>query len=174
MQFSKANKGMLLLASGKVSDALKELEEAKTIADQIGTKWIIPELLANMALAYLASSDVERSYQYALDSLTEAEKNKDTSDIGYAKDVLGQVEVARHDWTLAEQHFKQAISTYEQIGNRHRAARMRCHLADAFVQQGKFAEAENLLRQAVAVFQELKLEHEIKKAEELLEKIAHG
>ena len=36
--------------------------------------------------------------------------------------------------------------------------------------QGKFAEAEDLLRHALAVFQELKLEHEIKKAEELLEK----
>ena len=32
----------------------------------------------------------------------------------------------------------------------------------------KATEAETLLRQALAVFQELKLEHEIKKAEELL------
>jgi len=34
-------------------------------------------------------------------------------------------------------------------------------------------EAETLLRQAVAVFQELTLAHEIKKAEELLAKITY-
>jgi len=47
---------------------------------------------------------------------------------------------------------------------------MRGHFADALLRQGKPAAAETLLRQALAVFQELKLEHEIKKAEELLAK----
>ncbi len=46
--------------------------------------------------------------------------------------------------------------------------------ADAQLRPGKSAEAEPLLRQAVAVFQELKLDHEIKKAEELLQRAQKG
>jgi len=50
---------------------------------------------------------------------------------------------------------------------------MMSHFDDALLRQGKSAEAETLLRQALAVFQELKLEHEIKHAEELLATIRH-
>ena len=112
-----------------------------------------------------------RSLHQALKSVISS--NKPKLDIAYALDTIGQVKAARYDWTLAEQHFNQAISTYEQIGNRHKAARTRCHFAATLIQQGKPAKAESLLRQALAVFQELKLEHEIIKAQELLTKVGH-
>lgn len=51
---------------------------------------------------------------------------------------------------------------------------MMSHFDDALLRQGKPAGAETLLHQALAVFQELKLEHEIKKAEELLANIQGG
>ena len=53
----------------------------------------------------------------------------------------------------------------------HHERQRRCYFADALLRQGKPAAAETLLRQALAVFQELKLDHEIKKAEELLKKV---
>lgn len=74
--------------------------------------------------------------------------------------------MARQEIESAIAHFNQAISLHEQCGDRHKAARTRCHFADALLQQGKPAEAETLLRQALTVFQELKLDHEIKKAED--------
>ncbi len=48
------------------------------------------------------------------------------------------------------------------------------YFANALLRQSKPAETETLLRQALAVFQELKLAHEIKNAEELLAKVEHG
>lgn len=60
-----------------------------------------------------------------------------------------------------------SLLTGKMIGACHKMAQTRCHFAAVLLRQGKPAAAESLLRQALAVFQKLKLEHESKKAEEL-------
>lgn len=170
MQFSKGIRGRLLLAMGKVSEALQELEETKSITEQYGAWWYISNLYADLCLAHLASGNLERAYQYGMDSLSKAEQSQQPNDISYSLDALGQVDAARYNWALMEQHFSRAISLYEQIGNRYEVAQTQYHFAEALLQQGKPEEAEKRLHEALAIFEDLKLEHEIAKVQQFLAK----
>ena len=173
MLYAKAKKGTFLLELGKLSQALQELEEAKALMQQSGSGWYTPTLYADLALTYLALKDIPNAYQYGINSLAEAQKTDQEVDRADAFDTLGMVESSRKNWDKAVDYFNQAVSAHEKIGDHRKEAIARCHFADALLRQGKSAEAESLLRQALAVFQELKLEHEIKKAEELLAKVTH-
>ncbi len=174
MLHSKQFMGSLFLDMGKPLEALQELEEAKVKAEQTGGRWKIVDIYSDMALTYLALGKLEQAYQYAIDGLSEAQKRNVKTSKAQALDTLGQVEAVRQNWEIAAQYFIDAISLREETGNRHQSAKVRYHFADALLRQGKSAEAEPLLRQALAVFQELKLAHEIKKAEELLAKVKGG
>jgi len=170
LHYAKAVKGALLLSLEKFPEALQELKEARILADQCGARWDITFIDADIARAYLALNDLNCSYQYAHKSLIESERRKSPFEVGNACDVLGQVETARQDWMLAAQHFQRAIALFEQVGNRYNASKAQYHFAEALCQQGKIEEAEMLLQKALETFQDLKIEHEVVKVQEILTK----
>ena len=128
-------------------------------------------LYATFALAYCAIGDINISFQYAYEGLQKAELIKRPYFIGYAADVLGQIEMARKNWEHAIKYFNHAISAYRQGDYRHQIARSQSHLADLLLRQGKIEDAEIPIHQALKVFQELNLEYEIKNVEKFLKKL---
>jgi len=126
-------------------------------------------MYADLAMAYLALSDLEKAYQHATSSLADTEKNVGHFNSGYALDALAQVEVAREDWLSATEHFRQAIDHYQQDENRHCVALVQRHFAEALFKQGERQQAIALLHTALTTFQELNLAHEIAAAQKLLD-----
>ena len=86
------------------------------------------------------------------------------------EDVLDEFRQLTPDAQDYERLINQALREWLSAQNVKELVREELHE----IIQGKSAEAERLLRQALAVFQELKLEHNIKKAEEWLVKVEHG
>ena len=123
---------------------------------------------ANLALAYLAESDLESAYEQASLSLAATEKGQ-VFDQGYAHYAMAQIEGVRQDWESAAQHFSQAINIFHQVGDRHYAARAQRYFAEELLRQGKRREAVELLQAALATFQELRLAHAITETQRLLD-----
>lgn len=172
MLYAKVMKGELLLYWGNISGALQELEDIKRILEQnhLDEWWYISNIYINLALAYLLSTDLENASRYVKRGLAEAEKFGAAEDIAYAHDAFGQVETVEKHWEAAAQHFTQAIAIYEQMGYLRSIARCQYHFAEALLQQDKAEETEALLHKALKTFQDLKIEYEIVKVQELFTK----
>ena len=159
-------RGVLLLDRERPREAIQELKRAIALSDQIGTQW--NDMRANLALAYLAESDLESAYEQASLSLAATEKGQ-VFDQGYAHYAMAQIEGVRQDWESAAQHFSQAINIFHQVGDRHYAARAQRYFAEELLRQGKRREAVELLQAALATFQELRLAHAITETQRLLD-----
>jgi len=166
--FALASKGLVLSSLGKPQLAISALTEALTISESIGADWGMVYMHADITRAYLALSDSDKAYQHASKSVVWAQKILGEFNLGYALEALGQTEAAREDWETAIQHYNEAIEHYRQDHNRHFAARVQCHLAELWQQQGKQSEAFSLLNEALDIFRELELPHEIARAENLM------
>ncbi len=173
IQFTKDVHGGLLLALGKYSQALLVLEEAKTIIESYKTDfwWNIREVYARLALACLSLKDIEKSHYYSVESLSKAIKGRQIAGVAHSYYVFGQVEAARQRWDSAQKNLNKAIEIYKKIGDRHFVAQVKRNLADTLLKQNKISEAASLLKEAMQVFQELNLEHEIIKTQPLLDAI---
>ena len=86
------------------------------------------------------------------------------------EDVLDEFRQLTPDAQDYERLINQALREWLSAQNVKELVREELHE----IIQGKSAEAERLLRQALAVCQELKLEHEIKNAEELFANVKGG
>jgi tetratricopeptide (TPR) repeat protein len=167
--YARATKARILLARGKPQEAIDELRHAITLSEQIGAMWNMPSMYADLAIAYLALSDLETAYQHATRSVACA--GTDHFELGHALDALAQVEAAQQSWKAAAEHFTQAIVFFQKIRDRHFVARAQRHFAEALLQQGEQQEAVELLETALATFQKLGLPHEIAETQHLLDTI---
>lgn len=168
MAFAKHSNGELLLAFGKPSEALEEFAQARELYVQVGALWNQVMVQADLARAYLALRRLKEAYEAAQEGLRQAEASEHRYALGEVLDALGRVEVARHDWTSASQHFNRAIRTYRRAGNRHWVARSQRHLAQMLLKQGKKGQATRLLRSALATFRKLELQREVARTEEMI------
>ena len=87
---------------------------------------------------------------------------------GLALDALGQVEAAAGNWALADQHFNESMSIHRQADHHASLARVQRHYADSLLRQGNKSEAADVLRAALATFNELDLPTEAAKTQQLL------
>jgi tetratricopeptide (TPR) repeat protein len=71
----------------------------------------------------------------------------------------------------ARKRYKQAISIFEEVGDKSEEAHVRLHLAEILLDEGKAAEAESLARQSADVFLETRAEQYLVEAH-LLESTA--
>jgi len=164
IQYARMIKGKLLLAVGNVSEALEELKQAKKIQEQIEEKISYPEVLGYIALTYLELGDIQSAYQSALDSVSEAEKNKEAFSISFANQVLGQIEFNKGDFESATIHLTKALS----CGDIHLVAITNRLFAEMLLQKREKQKAIELLQTAMTTFKELNLAHEIEKTQKVL------
>jgi tetratricopeptide (TPR) repeat protein len=167
--YGQASEGFLLLAHGKPAEAVTSLTEAIALSERLGVAWGMDDMYADLAMAYLALSDLERADQSARRGLEYAEQTHDHFKLGYALDALARVEAARQEWEPALNHFGQAIGHYEQDGNRDFVARAQRHLAQALLSRGDWQQAAQLLRAALATCQALELPHGVAETQRLLQ-----
>ena len=167
--YGQASKGFLLLAQGKPGEAVTELTEAIALSERISVAWGMDDMHADLAMAYLALSDLERADQSARRGLAYAEQTQDHFKLGYALDALARVEAARQEWESALHHFNQAIDHYKQGRNPDFVAQAQCHLAEALLGRGDRQQAAELLQAALATYQALELPHDVAETQRLLQ-----
>jgi predicted ATPase len=179
LAYGRSIRAAILLAQGSARDAVAELTRAIELARQLGSDWNMPYMVANLAMAHLALSELEAAHRWAAESVRLVEKASGTSEkasvqfaLGYALDALARVEAAGQNWESASQHFTRAIAVHHKAGHRLLAARAQRDFAEGLLRQARRQEAVALLRAALATFQELSLESDVAETQKLLDESA--
>ena len=128
----------------------------------------MPYMYADLAMAYMAMSDIAAAYLHAQRALSYTKDTDSQFEMGISLLALARIEVVRNEWNEAEQHFQQAIAIHRKFGYRHFEGRARRDYAEALLQRGEKIKADKLLRQALRIFRKLDLVNETAKTEELL------
>jgi predicted ATPase len=165
-------RGCVLLELRKPHEALNDLTRAIGLSEKIGAGWNIPGMVADLAVTYLALSDIETAYQKAGEAVAHAERESDVNyyQLGYALDALGQVEVARQALESAHQHFERAIELHQQDGDGASVAKVQCHYAETLLAEGQRQEAIDLYKKALTSFEEQGL---MRRAERMRSTLQH-
>jgi tetratricopeptide (TPR) repeat protein len=148
---TRANLGSALLASGKVSEARTQFEEAVTLGDKIGEPKAAR--LAKVGLASVALRDGDASRALAL-SRSALDGSGDAAE-GGAFAVQGAAEEALHDWTGARAAYERALD----IDRKHAVPRAVAEdlrgLARVAESAGNAAEATALLTRSSRIARRL-------------------
>jgi len=89
-------------------------------------------------------------------------------------DDLQPIAAYKQPWTQAAEHFEGAIAIYDEVQDRHHAARVRRHYAEALLRQGEIQQVRELLATALAVFEDLDLPQEVLATRQWLEETGEG
>lgn len=157
-------KGEALLGMHRPQESLTELLQGISIANSV---YILLGLCRNLAISYLALSDLDKAREYAELSIKYAGDNE--YDSSYGLEALAQVEAKQQNWDLATDHFNQAITIHQKAGAQRNVARFKTHFAEMLIQQGKQEQAIELLQTALMIFQTLALTHEITRTKNILD-----
>jgi len=161
----------IFLARGNPHEAISQLLQAMGRAQEIGSAWNTPYLCVILTKAYLMANDVDSARRYAMQGVTSAQ-DAGQFELGLALDALGQAEKAASNWTMADQHFNQSMTIHRQADHHADLARVQRHYADSLLRQGSKSEAADLLRTALATFNELDLPDEATQTQQLLNTFA--
>lgn len=161
--------GQMYLELGKFTEAISEFSKAIDLSKRLDAVWNMSALFASLATANLAVQNVEAADEQSAAALNYA--GTSPYELGEALDVRAQVEAAQSRWDLASQHFNQSIETHQRAGYRQAAAIVQRHHAQALLQRGDRQPAAQLLQTALNTFQELTLQHEVTKTQQLLNAI---
>jgi tetratricopeptide (TPR) repeat protein len=154
------------LALGKIDEAAKELREAIGRSESLGSAWDLGYTHSNLALVYLARSELDAAYEQAQSGIIHASSS--LPDSGFALSVLAQVESARDDWAAAQQHFADAITTHRRGAHRHYLAKTQLRFAEELLKRKQPSEAAALLRECLPVFENLQMQEETARVQRFL------
>ncbi len=145
-----------LCPRGMFQDARSLLQEAMSLAVQIGHRRIYGGLLNSSALLAFSEGNLDEALRQAIESLRSAEELNHASDQAHARLVLGQVETARGAFAQALPHLTEArrifLTDTRRIlqANKKPENMARCLLAfgEFYRRQGQWQEAEACYREA--------------------------
>lgn len=86
-------------------------------------------------------------------SAEDASRRGSDANYAWALDTLGRLELVSGDFGNAEQHLEEALQVDRNLfgDDEHKTAMVKAHLAQVFIKQQRYSEAEPLLEQALAV-----------------------
>jgi tetratricopeptide (TPR) repeat protein len=158
----------IFLQRGEPLKAIPDLQDATTVSEKAGLKYGIHRSHADLALAYLALSNLETAYHHATQGLVHAGDNDWWR--SYAYYVLGQVETARGNWDQAVEHFECSIELDLGDDDRRSLASTQYHYAAALLEMGESEKANVLLKRALTTFQDLHLAYQVSEVQRLLDR----
>jgi len=95
---------------------------------------------------------------------------EDNHPLAYTQDVTAQVESALGNWEAANELFSKAMTLRQQSGDKLRLAPVLLNFGLSLWQQGKHELAVQNIIEAMNIFHELKLAHEVENAKRMAEK----
>lgn len=159
--------GFLCLLQGKLEEAVRVLPQAIDLMEETGSLGSVAAAYAELALAQLGEGNVDAANGNALHALEIDQGSK--RGMAYALDALGRIAAHDRRWAEVDERFEGAIALYDEIQDRHHAAWVRRHYAEALIRKGEVQRAGELLASVQAVFEELELPHEVLATRQLLQ-----
>lgn len=153
---ARAFNNMALLSYNKAAylDALRYHTQANEIFRKLGMTQNLVNSLSNTGVVFLAINDYPRALEHFLDALTHTDSLL-YYELGNLNTNIGLVYKNVQDVQLAVLHHEKALKYHERSGNLHLQAQAKGNLAAVYQEEGRFAEAEELLNQALELNESL-------------------
>ncbi|HYY64052.1 MAG TPA: tetratricopeptide repeat protein [Gaiellaceae bacterium] len=145
-----ASAGDLAIYRDDFDEAQRKLEEARALYEEIGVASLLGRVLYRLAVVAWNQEDLERAERLSRESIRTLAPLEDRGTLCEAQRRLAEVLLATGKVDEAERYAEEALDTVgpqdmsSQASTRYTLARVRS-------EQGRFAEAEKLLREAVDI-----------------------
>ncbi len=157
---------------GESDLARKNLEAALDLAQQENDKRYISRILRQLAKLDIQSGDLI-SAEARLNKACELREQETqlSSGLAYIYKLLGQVALMRQHYAIANRHFQRSLEIGEKISSQHDIADAKQSLAELAMLDRQKERAEALIIEAIEGFDKLGMKLELRRAQELLERI---
>jgi tetratricopeptide (TPR) repeat protein/DNA-binding SARP family transcriptional activator len=142
--------GQTRLDLGRRDEARQALEEAETVASELGQGRLIAQARYWIGQACLLRGDIDGA-QIAFDAVFDVYGDTSGSGYIYALHGLGQVAARRGDHSIAGRHLAKAADLAHEIASAPLEGRIRLSIAELREAQGRPDEQIEALRTAIAV-----------------------
>ena len=157
-------RGNIFLIREDPIKAIDAFEQSIALSESLGA--LYSPVYADLGLAYLGNSELDKAYNITQKGLELAETNRRKA---FALDVLGQVAVARSNWEKAIECFNRAIELHEiGSGSNYYSAITKRNFAKALIQMDEKGQAIGHLEAALEIFQEMNLVQEIERTRNMI------
>jgi tetratricopeptide (TPR) repeat protein len=151
------NLGGLSLLLGKPHEAIEQLKASFAVAVEADSQADAGQAVNGLATVHLRLGDWEAAEEHAREALRLLEGREDFLDeIGQAQIVLGRSLLERDRLDDAEQSFRAADATFEQLSSISHRAGAWVALGDLAARRGEDVEAARLYRNAAEALQDLR------------------
>jgi tetratricopeptide (TPR) repeat protein len=151
------NLGGLSLLLGKPREAIEQLKASFAVAVEADSQADAGQAVNGLATVHLRLGEWETAETHAREALRLLEGREDFLDeIGQAQLVLGRSLLERDRFDEAEQCFRDADATFEQLSSISHRAGAWVALGDLAARRGEEAEAARLYRNAAEALQDMR------------------
>ena len=142
--------------SGKLEDAVRLLQEALQLADQIGDAWLRAEVRSNLAYVYHEAKQADRAGSLNAEALDIARLAQDFTALARAHNTQGILLDGQGDREGERREMQAAIDDARRAGATSDEALFLANLADFYLKSGQPKTALALSEQALPLVRELK------------------
>ena len=153
------------LNCGRYADVIEPAEKALAFFENIQHGLWIGYLCSNLAEAYFETGDINRGEAYAHRAL----QAKNPRVHPYALYTLGLIYQAKQEMDQAEQFFQRGLICAGQAEDRFIAAYLHRAFGQMLLESSSNERGNNELHEALTIFTDLSMEHEVARTQALLE-----
>ena len=139
--------------AGNLSDAAKQLEQARQMAQVVNNTFQQIRILFQLSSVAIKQGQAEQAQQYAREAIQIAQSNQMESMIARGNIEIGNVYFGRGNYSGAEQYFQQALESAQRYGGKQNEARARLSLGSLYIQRGEADRGLSFVDQALAFYQ---------------------
>jgi class 3 adenylate cyclase/tetratricopeptide (TPR) repeat protein len=168
--------GITLVHLGRVREGLALLEEAVTLAGELGVKAYLALWMVHLAEGFLAAGELERASAVAQEALDTAVAHHERGHEAHAMRLLGDIALATDPPILdkAAASYRVALGVAEELGMRPLLGHCYLGLGRVAERAGHPTRAEEYLRTATALFRAMDLGVWREHAESALASVLEG
>jgi DNA-binding SARP family transcriptional activator len=164
----------VLFDRGEIEAAEAHLHEAYQIGEALQAELVLIRANYHLAKVAQARGDLELAQARALRAAHMAEGADIEMMKALAYRLLGEILVQQRQLAQAEQHMLESLHALERLGERFEVAWTLRSYARLLWVRAETGAAQALLRQAIAIFSELKAERELERTQQELSRLQSG
>lgn len=148
-----ARGAMLNDIAGNLSDAAKQLEQARQMAQVVNNTYQQIRILFQLSSVAIKQGQAEQAQQWARQAIQIAQSNQMESMIARGNIEIGNVYLGRGNYSEGEQYFQQALESAQRYGGKQNEARARMSLGSLYIQRGEADRGLGFVDEALAFYQ---------------------
>jgi predicted ATPase len=152
-----ANLGTVLWRLGEQEEALRSLEESRSLRKRLGLVIEYAQILVNLAIMRTKRGELDEARALLGEAGEYLERSGDVTALASAESGLGQVEVRAGRLPAAVPHYRRAAELHFEGRNRARAAVALHNLGEVLLELGRLEEAASPLARSREIREELDL-----------------